>query len=373
MPFSWTAGFGAKLHTVYLGEDFDEVDNAEGGVAQGPETYTPGGLESGKVYYWRIDEFDAVNTYKGDVWSFTTPGAVGNPVPAYGAKDVQMTSTLSWTPADSAASHEVYFGTDKDAVRNADKNSPEYIGPKALGAESYDPGKLSWYATYYWRVDEVDNLGNLSKGPLWSFKTADFITVDDFEAYDTGDNQIWYAWYDGLGFGTPDTPPYSAGNGTGSAVGDETTASYCEEKIVHGGNKSMPVLYDNNKQGFSMYSEVDMTLSEARNWTDEGVNELSLWFRGGSSNSADPLYVAVANKTGTPVVVVYDNPAASQIGVWTQWLIPLQTFADQGIDLTDVDKIVVGLGTRGNLTAPGGAGKMLFDDIKLYRSIQAAE
>jgi hypothetical protein len=370
---SWTAGFGGKLHTVYIGNDFDVVNDAEGGVGQGPVTYSPEVLETGKVYYWRVDEFDGAATYKGDVWSFTTPGAVGNPVPANGAMDVKMTATLSWTAADNAASHEVYFGQDKDAVRNADKNSPEYKGPGALGAESYDPGKLSWYATYYWRIDEIDSLGNTSKGPVWSLTTADFISIDDFEDYDTGENQIWYAWHDGLGFGTPDTPPYSAGNGTGSAVGDETTPSYCEEKIVHGGKKSMPMLYDNNKQGFSMYSEVDTTLSEARNWTDEGVNELSLWFRGGSSNSADSLYVAVANKTGTPVVVVNDNPAAAQIGTWTEWVIPLQTFAEKGIDLTDVDKIVIGLGTRGNLTTPGGAGKMYFDDIRLSRSIQAAE
>ena len=370
---SWTAGFGGKLHTVYIGTDFDDVNNATEGLSQGPTTYSPGTLESTKVYYWRVDEFDGFDTYKGDIWSFTTPGAVGNPAPTNGATDVKMTTALSWGPADNAASHEVYFGTDKDAVRNADKNSPEYKGPKTLGAESYDPGKLSWYATYYWRVDEVDSLANSSKGPLWSFTTADFITVDDFEAYDTGDNQIWYAWHDGLGYGTPETPPYFAGNGTGSAVGDETTPSYCEEKIVHGGNKSMPVLYDNNKQGYSMYSEVELTLSEARDWTDEDVNELSLWFRGGSSNSADPLYVAVANKTGMPVVVVYDDPAASLIGAWTEWVIPLQSFADQGINLTDIDKIMIGLGTRGNLTTPGGAGKMLFDDIRLCRSIEAAE
>ncbi len=373
MVFGWTSGFGAKLHTVYLGDDFDQVSNAEGGATQGLTIYSPESLESGKVYYWRVDEFDAFNTYKGDVWSFTTPGAVGSPVPANGATDVKMTASLSWTAADSAASHEVYFGKDKDAVRNADKNSQEYKGSKALGDESYDPGKLAWYATYYWRVDEVDNLGDSLKGPVWSLTTADFITIDDFEDYDIGDNQIWYAWLDGLGFGTLENPPYSAGNGTGSAVGDETTASYCEEKIIHGGGKSMPVLYDNNKQGYAMYSEVEMTLSEARNWTDEDVNELSLWFRGGSGNSTDPLYVAVANKTGTPVVVIHDNPAAAQIGAWTEWVIPLQTFAEKGIDLADVDKIMIGLGTRGNLTTPGGAGKMFFDDIRLYLSMEVAE
>jgi hypothetical protein len=367
---SWVAGFGAKLHTVYIGTNFDDVNNAEGGVGQGPTAYSPGTLESGKVYYWRVDEFDAANTYKGDVWSFTTPGAVGGPVPANGAKDVKMTAALSWTPADSAVSHEVYFGTDKNAVRNADKNSPEYKGPKALGAESYDPGKLAWYATYYWRVDEVDSLGDSSKGPLWSFMTADFISVDDFEDYNAGDNQIWYTWHDGLGYGTPDTPPYSAGNGTGSAVGDETTPSYCEEIIVHGGKKSMPVAYDNNKQGYAYYSEVELTLGYPRDWTEEGVGTLTIWFRGKSNNGAEPLYVAIANSVGAPAIVVNDDPIAAQVDVWTQWVIPLQTFADQGIDLTDVTSIALGIGTQGNTSSPGGSGKMFFDDIRLCRNIE---
>jgi len=371
---SWTAGFGGKLHTIYIGDDFDDVNDATGSDSQGPTTYSPDPLEPAKVYYWRVDEyFDAENTYKGDIWSFTTPGAVGSPVPSNGATGVKMTATLSWAPADNAASHEVYFGKDKDAVRNADKNSPEYKGPKTLGAESYDPGKLAWHAAYYWRVDQVDSLGGLSKGPPWSFTTADFISVDDFEDYDAGDNQIWYAWHDGLGYGMPDTPPYSAGNGTGSAVGDENTPSYCEEKNVHAGGKSMPVIYDNNKQGYAMYSEVEMTLSETRNWIDEGVDTLTIWFRGKSNNGAEPLYVAVSNNTGASAIVVHDNPAAAQIEVWTQWIIPLQSFADQGIVLTDVDRIAIGLGTRGNLTTPGGAGKMYFDDIRLDRLIEAAQ
>ena len=59
---SWTAGFGAKLHTIYVGDNFDDVNNAVGGSTQGPAAYTPDPLESGKVYYWRVDEFDAANT-----------------------------------------------------------------------------------------------------------------------------------------------------------------------------------------------------------------------------------------------------------------------------------------------------------------------
>jgi hypothetical protein len=69
VELSWTEGYGAKLHTVYFGESFDEVNN---GQAQAALTYTPGTLESGKTYYWRVDEFDVVSTHKGDVWKFTT-------------------------------------------------------------------------------------------------------------------------------------------------------------------------------------------------------------------------------------------------------------------------------------------------------------
>ncbi|MBA7656702.1 hypothetical protein ES703_64629 [subsurface metagenome] len=43
-----------------------------------------------------------------------------------------------------------------------------------------------------------------------------------------------------------------------------------------------------------------------------------------------------------------------------------QDFADQGIDLTDVDNIAIGIGTKGDTTSLGGSGKMFFDEIRLY-------
>jgi hypothetical protein len=69
---SWTEGFGGKLHTVYFGESFDDVNNATGGLPQGVTTYALDTLEPEKTYYWRVDEFDAIETYKGEIWSFTT-------------------------------------------------------------------------------------------------------------------------------------------------------------------------------------------------------------------------------------------------------------------------------------------------------------
>ena len=50
-----------------------------------------------------------------------------------------------------------------------------------------------------------------------------------------------------------------------------------------------------------------------------------------ASNDAEPLYLAISNSTGAPAVVIHDDAAAAQINTWTEWIIPLQAFADQGI------------------------------------------
>ncbi len=97
----WTAGFGAKLHTVYFGENFDEVNNAAGGLPQGTTTYTLDPLELGKSYYWRVDEFDAATTYKGDVWSFRTqpviPISDPNLVAWWKLDEASGNSALDWS------------------------------------------------------------------------------------------------------------------------------------------------------------------------------------------------------------------------------------------------------------------------------------
>ena len=320
-------------------------------------------------------------------------------------------------------------------------------------------------------------------------------------------------------------------NGTGSAVGDETTASYTEETIVNGGLQSMPLVYNNNQQGSAKYSEVEHTLPNQRDWTAaptgtitmtgsgtdvwgtadqfhfayktltgagsivakvESVENTNVWAKAGvmiretldagskhafaavtpgsgvasqsrpdtdaaslntnqtgitaphwvklersisgtftvshsangstwepvtgatpqnipmtsnayiglalsshdvaltcqavfsnvtttgnvsgqwanqdigiASNDAEPLYVAVSNSAGAPAVVVHDDANAATIDTRTEWVIPLQTLADQGIVLTNVDRIAIGLGTKGNMTVPGGSGKIFIDDVRL--------
>jgi len=342
---TWTGGFGAKLHTVYFGDNFDEVDNAAGGLPQGAATFSPGLLEMAKTYYWRVDEFDPPATHKGDIWSFTTEGAVGPPDPAKGAVDVTQTPVLTWAPGVFADTHEVYFGTDAASL--------ELKSTGNLGSESYEPGQLEWNTTYYWRVDEANgtNADSPWTGPLWSFTTANFLIVDDMESYndinegEPASNRIYLAWLDGF-----DNPAVN-----GSVVGNDPPP-FAEQTIVHGGNQSMPMAY-NNAVG---KSEATLTLTSNRDWTVNGINALTIWFRGNPNNAAETMYVVLNGSAG----VDNDNPNAALIVSWIEWTIDLQAFADQGVNLTNVNSITLGLGNRSNPVA-GGAGMMYYDDIRL--------
>jgi hypothetical protein len=354
VQLSWTEGFGAKLHYVYFGDNFDDVSNATGGLPLGAASYNPGLLELSKTYYWRVDESDILETYKGDVWSFTTEGAVTSLEPANGAVDVTQTPVLTWAPGVFAASHQVYFGADKETVKNADTSSAEYKGTRNLGSESYDAGQLAWNTTYYWRIDEVNNTNADSPwiGPVWSFTTANFLIIDDMESYndinegEPGSNRIYLAWVDGF-----DNPAIN-----GSVVG-HANAPFAEQTIVHGGSQSMPMSYDNAVGK----SEATYVLTSNRDWTVNGVSTLVIWFRGEAANAAEPMYVALNESA----VVTNNNPDAAQKTSWTQWTIDLQAFADQGVNLANVTCITLGLGNRNNPVA-GGSGMMYFDDIRLY-------
>ncbi|MHC4361545.1 MAG: PA14 domain-containing protein [Planctomycetota bacterium] len=503
VELSWMAGLGSKLHYVHFGDNFDDVNNAApvAGELSPVTSFTPGPLESGKTYYWRVDESDPPNpTIRGAVWSFTitqpgggltaeyfnntllsgepavtrvdpeidfdwgtadvpgenspdasinvnnfgarwtgelkvdltdkyifginanngfrlwldgepiikhwnnsTTGKVqsspielvggesysirmeyfegegtaiaqlfwesstreeqiipsgalqplsraGDPSPYNGATGVTQMIIPTWRASETAASHQVYFGTDAEAVSNATTASPEYKGSRALGSETIDPGKLAWQTTYYWRVDEVDSTNNAAAGKVWSFTTGDFLVVEDFESYndlnpgDPGSNRIFTAWTDGYGTTT-----------NGALVGNDA-APFMELGFVHGGLQSLPYFYDNANKT----SEATLTLTYPRNWTEESVTKLSIWFRGSTANAADRMFV-VLNGTA---VVYHDDPAATQKTGWNEWVIDLSEFA--GVDLTNVNTMTIGVGTK-NAPAAGGTGTLYFDDIRLYR------
>jgi hypothetical protein len=150
VTLSWEPGNFAVSHDVYLGENFDDVDNGTGDTFRGNQGSTfyvagfpgfayPEGLIQGKTYYWRIDEVNDMHPespWKGDVWSFTIPPMKAfNPVPSDGTDSVALDTELSWIPGFGARLHTVYFGDDFETVANATVGVP-------AGVPSYNPGPL---------------------------------------------------------------------------------------------------------------------------------------------------------------------------------------------------------------------------------------
>ncbi len=163
---SWMPGAGAISHNVYLGTDSANLPLES--LEQTTASYTPATLNMGTIYYWRIDEVAGDSTVtQGNVWNFTTidnPQQATNPNPANGAVDMEINTDLSWNAGIGASSHNVYFGTDPD---------PHTQAPVNRTVNSYDPGLLNPATTYYWAIDELDELDVvISVGPTWSFTTV---------------------------------------------------------------------------------------------------------------------------------------------------------------------------------------------------------
>jgi hypothetical protein len=287
----------------------------------------------------------------GSYLSPYAPLTAYSPVPNNGSVDQMVNPEFSWKPGKFAASHVISLGTDPNALSQ--------VGTKPLGDESYvSSSQLLFNQTYYWRIDEVNDLEPNSPwiGKTWSFTTGNYLVVEDFEDYnDYPPNEVWNVWLDGY-----DDPL----NGSTAGYGDPDFVAgehYLEDANIHGGEWSMPVFYDNSA---APLSEVTRTFSSAdRNWNRDDVVTLTLFYCSGDPNNIlEPMYVVIDG-----VVVVNEDPNAAINTTWTRWDIPLQLLADQGVNLNNVRSMTIGFGNKANPTAGGGSGFVFFDDIRLYR------
>jgi hypothetical protein len=163
----WSAGSLANSHDVYFGTD-STPDASESQGNQTGTTFDPGTLANDTNYYWRIDEVNDDGTTTGTVWSFTTeaaailPGVSSNPVPASAAGSISTSMVLGWSAGSDTISHDVYFGTDNTP------DAGEFQGNQT--GTTFNPGTLANSTTYYWRIDEVNDVGTTT-GTVWSFTT----------------------------------------------------------------------------------------------------------------------------------------------------------------------------------------------------------
>ncbi len=203
------------------------------------------------------------------------------PNPSDGWKNVSLDAILKWVAGDYADTHDVYFGTVFNDVNDASRDNDPHsvLVSQNHGETTYDPsGLLELGQSYYWRVDEFNDLDPNSpwKGNVWSFTVIDHFVVDDFESYndldpsDPNSNRIFLTWIDGY-----EQP-------TNGAIVGYADPPFAERGIVHAGRQSMPLFYDNTA---GANSEAQRAFSPTQDWTREGVGVLSLWFRG------NPAYV----------------------------------------------------------------------------------
>lgn len=95
-----------------------------------------------------------------------------NPNPENGDQHVIADDgyVLGWESPKEMRAQYLYFGTNKSEVFNANQDSPSYKG--TIQENKFEVSGLYSGNNYYWRVDQLDQSGVLTKGDVWSFKPA---------------------------------------------------------------------------------------------------------------------------------------------------------------------------------------------------------
>jgi hypothetical protein len=295
-----------------------------------------GGLAAKYVRVTARSNWGGIVTQYGlsEVQFLYTPTYAGHPDPGPAQEGVAPGVLLQWRPGREAASHQVHFGTEEQAVTGS--TAPV----ETTSQTSFDPGPLHLATTYFWRVDELNEAESPSlwQGAIWSFTTAESIVVDDFEAYtDDEGSRIYETWVDGW-----EVPA------NGSQVG-YAQAPFAERSTVHGGRQSMPLTFDN---ATAAYSQAERAFDAPQDWTAHGVKTLSLYFYGPTGNTVGQLYLKV---DGTKAA--YTGPADDlKKGEWVPWTVDLPSL---GANLTSVRTLTVGI------EGAGASGILFIDDVQL--------
>jgi len=279
-----------------------------------------------------------------EVRFFYIPVHAREPEPDSGATDVEIDVALGFRAGREAAQHNLYFSEDQQAV--IDGTAPV----NTITESGYGPLSLDLGVDYFWRVDEVNDAETPAtwQGDIWNFLTQEFLVVDDFEDYNEFEPfTVYNTWTDGY----QDT---TNGSTIGYVLGNPQ-----ETDNVHGGEQSVPVMYDNSAASFSEVAVSTDALAIGRNWSKGGAKTLVMWFHGDPANAAtEQMYVKVNGSK-----VLYNGDTAD-IGRprWKQWNIDLAAFST---NLGNVTQLSIGFERT---SASGGSGTVLIDDIRLYRA-----
>ncbi|NQV35439.1 MAG: carbohydrate binding domain-containing protein [Phycisphaeraceae bacterium] len=293
---------------------------------------------------------DFVQLYEGEYVQIIPGGReevieASNPYPETGAFDAPHDATLAWTPGVTSVTQNVYLGASLDDVDNADTSS-DLLVSAVQDANTY-AASLDFSATYFWRIDGIDNAGEAIKGTVWSFTTSSFIGIDGMESYSNEeDSRIFNTWKDG----------YDNSTENGALVGANPIANdYSPETLtVHSGAQSLPIHYANANS--VLYSEAKRTFDTPQDWTANGVTTLTLYVSGWSPNSGS-LYIKIND-----IKIPHSGAEnALQNEYWSQMYIDLTALeADL---LKEVNSMSIGV------EGANALGKLYVDDVRLLRQV----
>ena len=256
-----------------------------------------------------------------DVFSTSAGPAAVMPSPADGATDASVDAELNWIEASFATSRELWLGKT---------GAMEKVEPAPTGT-TYTPSNLELGQTYEWRIDQVGPAGTVT-GHVWTFTTDDCLDVAGFDSY-VNDAELQAAW------------PHNIGGGF----------QYVFLATDNQGNKSMQLDVQNQYEPY--FTEVTRTYDGPQDFTAFGVETMSLSFVGRDDNVEHPLYVRLEDAAGQSLQVEHPFTYACQSEIWRQWDISLEQFGAAGVDLTNVTKITVGMGS-------GSPSEQSLDDDK---------
>jgi hypothetical protein len=244
-----------------------------------------GRMDDFRVYDYALPQSKIEQLFRGG-----DLGLAWRPRPYDGHPEAPWGPVLIWEPGDYADTHDVYFGTDRTAVEDANSTNHPGVDYNNVDVNTYDPGALELGQTYYWRVDEVNDScdPNGWRGNLWRFAMAEYITIDDMEDYTgswygEGDHPLDEGWAD-----------YYA-NGTNATVTLQIDSPVRDEQ-------SMEYAYDNaylHSMGYC--SEIQSLDLSPTDWTSSSVKMLMLSFYGWPDNDVDDteqMYVGVEDGDG---------------------------------------------------------------------------
>jgi len=453
---SWRVGREGVTHQVHFGMDETKVATGDAMADVVAENrYEPGELDVGTTYYWRVDEVneaEAVSTWQGDLWSFTTQ------------ESLIVDDFESYTDTEPSRIFDVWPDGWKDDANGSVVGNPEAPFAEQVvvhsGGQSmnlvYDnsTAKVSeaartWATAQNWTTNGVEvlriwhqgaqppgSIGYDAAGGTYTLRSAGpdiWGTADSFHfAYKelTGNGSIT-ARVDGITDGgiwakvgvmvreslepgathammavTPANRVsfvhrLATDEGTSDANGDADAFAMPhwvritrEGNILRGEHSSDGVNWTGPTAdpaqtevgaflpqtvyvGLAMSSFQPGQFAEAT-FTDvqttgnvAGGTFTTSQDIGIANNTPERLYVTLQDQAGHSAVVSHeDGLEAVNATYWKAWDISLDEFAADGVNLTGVKKIYIGVGDR-NAAPSGAVGAIYIDDIQLRRSMVA--